>query len=275
MVLRRLRLLFLASCIVAWVCALIVIRVPRVEADTVALRIFGFSVLTGVFVLTQAAWGLTFAYRAVLTVGVMVAYLLLHGMSVPPPEDRWTLPDWIVNTYIVALSAVLFELVAQISTARRKAFMAARGVRERRRLAAGRAAGEGALLLGLSRFRQAILVMCILVWVAAFTATHTPSKRLPSVQANDFVLHMLGFGALTSAFTLAQAAYGIRHWQRVLLTLSIMVAYAAMDESTQVYVNRVPEVADWLADVCGAGLATVLWEVPLVISTPRVSPKLW
>ena len=113
------------------------------------------------------------------------------------------------------------------------------------------------------------MVACVTTWIAAFTVTHFPAQYLPHIGSEDNVLHFLGFLILTSVFVLTQAAYGVSRPRRILMTLLTMAVYAAVDESTQSYVNRMPHTADWLADMHGAVAATVLWELVILMFSDR------
>ena len=55
-------------------------------------------------------------------------------------------------------------------------------------------------------------------------------------------------------------AYDVRVRYRIPTILCISVIYAALDETTQGWVRRSPEVLDWVCDVAGAVLATAIWE---------------
>jgi VanZ family protein len=133
----------------------------------------------------------------------------------------------------------------------------------------------GAPAPGKGWARRLVLAACVLAWAAALAATHVPAGSLPRMPATDVVLHVTGFAGLTSLFVLAQAAYGVPRRRRLILTLPVMAAYAAVDELTQPLVNRVAAMGDWTADVGGAAMAIVCGELILLAAAMlgrRASP---
>ncbi|MFA6133608.1 MAG: VanZ family protein [Phycisphaerae bacterium] len=115
----------------------------------------------------------------------------------------------------------------------------------------------------LRRHKKAVLGALVIAWILALLATHLPGRDLPPGLLNlgDTVLHSVGFFCLASLFWLTLAAYNVRLAHRVTTVLCAMMIYAAVDETTQAWVNRSPEVADWLADVTGVLLAVTILEV--------------
>ena len=112
----------------------------------------------------------------------------------------------------------------------------------------------------LHRARRALLLVCIGAWVVAVVATHVPAPELSGLHVNDKTLHVVGFLGLASLFWLSLIAYGTRGWRRAVLVLGIMILYGALDEKTQGWFHRDPDVFDWLADVIGAVAAVIVWE---------------
>lgn len=66
-------------------------------------------------------------------------------------------------------------------------------------------------------------------------------------------------------FLLALALEGVRGFKRVVIVMAVMGVYAALDEITQQFVSRSPALADWCADMIGAGLAVLLWQIAAAI----------
>ena len=113
--------------------------------------------------------------------------------------------------------------------------------------------------------RYAMLVVFIAAWVGAFVATHLPPGDVPSMHTSDKVLHMVGYGGLTTLLVLTLAAFGKRRAIRILLAVVILLAYGAFDEITQPAFGRDADLADWLADAAGMAIALGLWEILLAV----------
>ena len=116
------------------------------------------------------------------------------------------------------------------------------------------------ILAILYRFRRLMLIACVVGWVAALVATHVPGEDLPGFRVSDKTLHVVGYFGLASLFWLAMTAYGVRFWRRFTVALCVLIIYGAMDEITQGPFHRTPDVGDWVGDVVGIVLATVVWE---------------
>ena len=123
----------------------------------------------------------------------------------------------------------------------------------------------------LHRWRKPVLIIFLLVWVGAFTATHIPSKSIPTeiLDLGHFVLHGVGFLGLSSWFVLAVVAFGVTRGRRVLLVLSVMMIYAAVDEYTQQFFGRSTDLADWITDTVATVIALGLWESVFVLA-PKI-----
>ena len=97
-------------------------------------------------------------------------------------------------------------------------------------------------------------------WVALFTSTHVPDTTVAgAVLDYDKLAHAGAYGVLATLVFVAWRRTGARPGLggRLLLA-SIVLAYGVVDEMTQPYVGRQCELADWLADALGVGLAVVL-----------------
>lgn len=108
----------------------------------------------------------------------------------------------------------------------------------------------------------------LLLWISfgvsllgAFTMTHLPPRRVPDFHVNDKILHMVGFALLAAllATCLFIARGGIA--VRLALVLLPLAGYAAIDELTQPFFGRMCEFDDWMSDISGAALASVLMEL--------------
>lgn len=92
---------------------------------------------------------------------------------------------------------------------------------------------------------------CIL---AAFITTHMPPPaKLAHPLINDKLLHFLGF-MLIGVLTVWRMGNDPRRFapRALLLWFLVLVAYGAIDETTQPFFNRDCEFFDWVAD-CGGG----------------------
>jgi VanZ family protein len=106
-----------------------------------------------------------------------------------------------------------------------------------------------------------VLIWCTLAihWIAIFTLTHLPAKKLPKVEVNDKIEHA------TAYFVLAVLLYAsirvirpVKHLAWIVL-LNGMI-YGALDEYLQyaLPINRDASVWDWTADATGTLLGVVL-----------------
>ena len=101
--------------------------------------------------------------------------------------------------------------------------------------------------------------LTIVYWCGLFLLTHTPLPKLPVVRIQDKTAHFISYGILATALFLSIRFSSSKTAPRIAITvLTILLAYAAIDEWTQLLVNRTCEMADWYADVSGATLAVVL-----------------
>jgi VanZ family protein len=110
------------------------------------------------------------------------------------------------------------------------------------------------------RFWQWVLVV---YWVALFASTHVP-QEFPGVPVHhwDKVAHFAAYTVLAVLFTTTwQLAAGELQPAHLRWTWIFLVAYGAIDESTQPLVGRDASYLDWLADAAGvaAGLAIFTW----------------
>ena len=116
------------------------------------------------------------------------------------------------------------------------------------------------LMRTLHRARRVVLLLCVGAWVIAAVSTHIPAPALSGIHINDKTLHVVGFLGLTTLFWLTLIAYRVRWRHRAAMVLGIMVLYGAVDERTQGWFHRDPDVFDWLADAIGAVVAVIVWE---------------
>ncbi len=111
--------------------------------------------------------------------------------------------------------------------------------------------------LASRRARRTVLLGCIVAWLVAFAATHTPIPVPPRMEFSDKTLHVAGYFALSTVFWLTLLAYGRTAPARACLTGIVMAAYGGFDELTQPLFNRSASFDDWVADLCGIVIAVV------------------
>lgn len=98
-------------------------------------------------------------------------------------------------------------------------------------------------------------------WLALFVATHLPSQSLPTMGSDKFY-HVAAFGGLGFLLSWATSLLVRNPAKQLVLVLLIAALYASFDEwSQQFVVGRQPDVADFVADVCGAALGLVCFMV--------------
>ena len=115
----------------------------------------------------------------------------------------------------------------------------------------------------LHHYRKAILVIFILMWIGAFTATHIPNSSIPQAvhDLGYITLHIIGFWGLSSWFILTLIAYNVSPpLRRILVVLLTMTIYAAIDEYTQQFFGRGTSLAEWFIDTVATMVALVIWE---------------
>ena len=106
-------------------------------------------------------------------------------------------------------------------------------------------------------------------WLAIFVGTHLPSSlgKLPDV--NDKLLHLGAYAGLAFLLAAALTACRLKHGT-LLITLVVAAVYGCFDELSQKLVaGRTADVADWAADVFGAGVGALAFAVALLLITRR------
>ena len=115
------------------------------------------------------------------------------------------------------------------------------------------------------RTRLAARIAWLLVavyWAAIYIATHIPAPKLPYVPVTDKTAHFVSYFLLAAGISIAMM---LQHRRNIPVTvLAITLAYGAIDELTQIPVNRSCELADWYADAAGASCGVVIvWLISL------------
>jgi VanZ family protein len=113
------------------------------------------------------------------------------------------------------------------------------------------------------RSARFLTVLCVVAWVAAFTATHVPIDRVLhgiEFKPSDVLLHMAGYFGLTALLLVTLAVRSRSRLRRIATALIAVPAYGAFDELTQPLVGRTAALSDWLADIGGMLIALCLFE---------------
>ncbi|MBP88234.1 MAG: hypothetical protein CMJ64_16205 [Planctomycetaceae bacterium] len=106
-------------------------------------------------------------------------------------------------------------------------------------------------------------------WTAIFIGTHLPSGLGKMPNFNDKCLHLGAYAGLAFLLAAALTAFRLKRGT-LLITLAVAAVYGCVDELTQMLVNgRQADVADWAADVFGAGVGAVAFAVGLLLITGR------
>jgi VanZ family protein len=127
----------------------------------------------------------------------------------------------------------------------------------------------------LYRYRKAILVIFILMWIGAFTATHIPNSAIPQMihDLGHILLHIVGFLGLSTWFILTLVAFNVSPLRRILVVLLTMTIYAAIDEYTQQFFGRGTSLLEWFVDTCAAAVALVIWESIFCLIKKSLQPQ--
>lgn len=112
-----------------------------------------------------------------------------------------------------------------------------------------------------SRHRRTLRNTLIMIWVAAFTATHIPASHIPVGHLSDATLHLLGYAGLAALFWATLLAYGHRAFRRSYIAALVLILYAALDEATQPLVGRSGSIRDWCFDCLGVGASLATCEI--------------
>lgn len=127
-------------------------------------------------------------------------------------------------------------------------------------------------------FKRHILTIIALVlyWPGIFVLTHIPLPALPlfEVRVSDKVLHFLAYFVLVFLLWFAINPNAKVSWRKPAAwwILFVVVWYGTFDEWLQGYVNRNPDVMDFIADLSGSVTALILlsvlnfWTASLVVT---------
>jgi len=116
-------------------------------------------------------------------------------------------------------------------------------------------------LASIRRRRRLVTSVCVALWAAAAVVSHVPSDDVPATGIGDLTAHVLGYFVMTAALWLSLSAHGWTRKARLIGSLVIAAGYGALDETTQQFFGRTPDLIDWAADMAGAAAAVVACEL--------------
>lgn len=103
----------------------------------------------------------------------------------------------------------------------------------------------------MSRALASAIALTVLLALAMAVATLTPVAPGPGLPGSDKAHHLLGFAVLALPVAVVRP--------RAMLWLApVLAAYGGAIELVQPAVGRGRELADWLADLAGIGLGTLV-----------------
>ena len=112
------------------------------------------------------------------------------------------------------------------------------------------------------RARKIDIYATIAIAFAIGLATLTPVETLPNVSGSDKLYHLISFAILTLPIAIIRP-------NAMWIILSLSIAYGGAIEALQPLVNRNFELADLIADACGAVLGILAGK--LLLSKTRLS----
>jgi VanZ family protein len=128
-----------------------------------------------------------------------------------------------------------------------------------------------------TRRRKFVLAALLLYWPAIFTLTHVPQlpQWVGQTQLGDKTPHFLAYLGLVFLLWFAVSPYKRVDWFKwtVWMTLAAMAIYGTLDEWLQGFVNRMPDVWDFVADMAGVTTGLLLltvfdfWLASLLVGT--------
>ena len=105
-----------------------------------------------------------------------------------------------------------------------------------------------------------MIVATALYWTVIFAGTHMPGSKHPSMGHNDKFAHFgafVGLGFLLCGCAACFRRPGLSVYAGV---VGLAACYGILDELTQQLVkNRTADPLDWLTDVCGALVGTLIF----------------
>jgi VanZ family protein len=102
-------------------------------------------------------------------------------------------------------------------------------------------------------------IIASLYLILLLTLTHLPKLGpIPEVPGKDKTLHFIAYFI---AALLCHAAFAspARPLRKIFLVVLALMTMGVLDEVTQPYVNRTCDICDWIADISGIAVATLLY----------------
>ena len=117
-------------------------------------------------------------------------------------------------------------------------------------------------------------VLC-LYWGALFYATHMPLPPGVLPGNSDKFVHFAAYAGLAVLLMSLRATRGPFPWYSVFARWCFLALYGVIDEATQYFVRRSPDLDDWIADIIGVtfGLGLVTFIVWMLPRTSPLTPK--
>jgi VanZ family protein len=112
-------------------------------------------------------------------------------------------------------------------------------------------------MLEMPRIRRLAWIVLIGYALLLATATHLPPSRVPQTGIGDKYAHFTAYLILGALLCTALATTRLSDLGIVACSISIALAFAAIDEWTQPLVGRMCSLADWFADAGGASVAVL------------------
>jgi VanZ family protein len=110
-------------------------------------------------------------------------------------------------------------------------------------------------------FRWIVVPPLAAYWIVLFVLTHTPPPEMPKTHFNDKLAHFLAYALLGTLLHLSFWPGKRSALRALIITVSIALAYGAVDEWTQPLVGRDCDLIDWLSDaagvICSTGIMTL------------------
>jgi VanZ family protein len=126
------------------------------------------------------------------------------------------------------------------------------------------------VILFIQRYGRLLPIALIVYWLMLFTSTHLPPRDMPNTHVSDKIEHFTAFAILAALLDLSLIRLRQPAVRAALLTILIILTYAALDELTQPLTGRTCDIHDWYADSCGT-LFAISVITAIVLTTRRRS----
>ncbi|MCA9269013.1 MAG: VanZ family protein [Planctomycetales bacterium] len=108
-----------------------------------------------------------------------------------------------------------------------------------------------------------IAIACLMLyWALLFVATHVPNLQIGDSRYHfDKAAHLVAYAALAWMGAAVLHLRGHSFALSCAVMLGVVAVYGAVDEILQPWFSRTADIADWVADVCGAVLGLAVYSV--------------